>query len=236
MLYGISDLHLDITGQKSMQVFGEKWFNYEEKIFNNWEKIVGQDDWVLVPGDISWAMRTSEAIFDLKRLEKLPGKKILLKGNHDYWWQSLSKLNSLRLENIFFLQNNSYDLGKVNICGSRGWLSLDSQNASLEDKAIYLRELERLKISLQSVNNNKEIIVITHYPPFNKHGYPNDFGKILENYNVKKCYYGHLHGDGLYSVVEEEINGIEYKCISADYIDFMPVLIMGDYDGTGTRG
>ncbi|MDO5717895.1 MAG: metallophosphoesterase [Tissierellia bacterium] len=225
MIYGISDLHLDHTGSKSMEVFGEAWKDYENRIFTNWKDMISDDDIVLIPGDISWAMKIDDVIYDLKRIDSLPGTKILLKGNHDYWWQSLKKLKSLRLESLLFLQNNSYFLGGYNIVGSRAWLARDNSSFTEEDEPIFKRELIRLKLSLDSISDEAPIIAMLHYPPFDRYKNPNEFGQLLKEYDVEKCIYGHLHSEGLSAVVEGQIDGIEYTCLSADYIDFKPVLI-----------
>lgn len=226
MIYGISDLHLDYTEDKSMEIFGANWYNYQNRIFENWREIVKEDDLVLIPGDISWGLKLNDALPDLEKIENLPGKKILLKGNHDYWWKSLNKLNSLDFKTIEFLQNNSFTHENYNIAGTRSWSSRDSSGFTKDDEAIFKRELIRLELSLDTIKNDLETIVILHYPPFNKQGLPNEMGEILNKYdNISTCLYGHLHSDGLASVVEGEIDGITYKCLSADYIDFVPQLI-----------
>lgn len=227
MIYGIADLHLDHTGAKCMSVFGKSWHDYENKIFNNWVELVKEDDTVLVPGDISWGLKLEDAYEDLLRLDRLPGKKIILKGNHDYWWQSLKKLKSLNLKSIEFLQNNSFVVENYNIAGTRGWCSRDSAEFNDGDEVVYKRELIRLKLSLDSIKNNYPIIVILHYPPFNRDRTLNEFGKILEEYRVNTCLYGHLHSEGLSSVVEGIINSIEYRCISSDYLSFRPIIVKG---------
>ena len=140
MIYGLSDLHLDYTKKKSMDVFGDNWKNYEERIFENWNNIVKEEDLVLIPGDISWAMYMEDAYIDLERIDNLPGKKILLRGNHDYWWQSLKKLNNLGFKSLNFLQNNSFFLKETNFCGTRGWDPRDSNGFSEEDEKIFKRE------------------------------------------------------------------------------------------------
>lgn len=228
MIYAIADLHLDHTGEKCMSVFGKSWYDYENKIFTNWNEIVKADDTVLIPGDISWGLKLENAYSDLVRIEELPGKKIILKGNHDYWWQSLKKLRSLGFKTIEFLQNNSYYIEEHNIIGARGWLSRDNPEFTEEDEVVFKRELIRLKLSLDSIKKDGDIIAILHYPPFNKDKKPNEFSEILEQYGAKICLYGHLHSEGLSGVVEGIINGIEYKCISSDYLNFKPILIKGE--------
>ena len=183
MIFAIADLHLDITKEKDMSVFGGNWDNYEEKIFGNWNKNIKEDDLVLIPGDISWAMKLEDAKLDLDRIEKLNGTKIILKGNHDFWWTSLSKLNRLDYKSIYFLQNNSYRYKDTLIVGTRGWDSRDSIGFNDQDEKIFQRELIRLEISINdAINKNKdydEIIAIMHYPPFDRKYLPNEFEEIL---------------------------------------------------------
>ncbi len=207
-IYAIGDLHLSFDTSKPMDIFGDNWKDHENKIKNDWIEKVKQDDLVLLPGDFSWAMNLKDTYKDFCYLNELPGKKILLKGNHDYWWNSLKKLNEYIEENnfkdIYFLHNNSYEVeGKI-IAGTRGWnLSLLNE----EDKAIINRELIRLELSIQDgikkYGEDKEIIVCMHYPPTNKELLENsDFIKLMQKYGVKKCIYGHLHGEALADVVE----------------------------------
>lgn len=224
MIYSISDLHLDYSKKKTMELFGPAWQDYEGRIFTNWEKIVCKEDLVLVPGDISWAMNEREAAIDLARIEKLPGKKILMKGNHDYWWNSLKKLNELGLQTISFLQNNSYEYKDYSIAGTRGWIDKSHKDFIEKDVKIFNRELLRLELSLKSTKKST-ILCMLHYPPFSEDRKPNEFGELMEKYNVQKCIYGHLHGDGLQNVIEGTYNGIEYICTSSDYLEFIPIKI-----------
>lgn len=229
MIFAIADLHLDITKEKDMSVFGGNWDNYEEKIFGNWNKNIKEDDLVLIPGDISWAMKLEDAKLDLDRIEKLNGTKIILKGNHDFWWTSLSKLNRLNYKSIYFLQNNSYRYKDTLIVGTRGWDSRDSIGFNDQDEKIFQRELIRLEISINdAINKNKdydEIIAIMHYPPFDRKYLPNEFEEIFIKYNIKKVIYGHIHGDKGSKMPNKEINGIRYYFVSGDFIDFNPVMI-----------
>ena len=226
-IYAIGDLHLSFNNSKPMDIFGDNWKDHENKIKENWIEKVKDEDLVLLPGDFSWAMNLKDTYEDFCYLNELPGKKILLKGNHDYWWNSLKKLNEYIEENkfkdIYFLHNNSYEFeGKI-IAGTRGW-SLGLLNE--EDKAIVSRELIRLELSIQDgikkYGEDKEIIVCMHYPPTNKEMLTDsDFIKLMQKYNVKKCIYGHLHGDALATeVVEGNVGGIDIKLVSADYLDF----------------
>ena len=227
MIYGIGDLHLDYSKTKPMDIFGDTWLNHEENIFNNWVKLVGDEDLVLLPGDISWALRLEDAFDDLKRIDNLPGKKIISKGNHDYWWESLSKLNQLNLDTIFFIHNNSYIYKDVGIAGTRGWVARDSDDFTAKDEKIFTRELSRLEMSLSSIkdNVNKKIVMI-HYPPFNIDLTTNEFVSLMKKHKVDICVYGHLHGEGHKYAIEGNIEGIEFHCLSSDYINFITKKIL----------
>lgn len=226
MIYAIGDLHFDSTKEKPMDIFGDNWKDHEEKIIKNWQQSISEDDLVLIPGDISWALKLQEAENDLKRIDTLPGKKVISKGNHDYWWVSLNKLNNLQLDTIFFIQNNSYIYKDVGIGGTRGWISKDSDDFDENDLRVYKRELHRLRLSLESIDDevNKKIVML-HYPPFKMDLEPNDFHDIMLEHEVAICLYGHLHSDGHKFARENKIDGIEYYCIASDYIDFKPKLI-----------
>src|SRR5699024_2963996 len=158
-----------------------------------------------------------------------PGKKVISKGNHDYWWVSLNKLNNLELDTIFFLQNNNYIYNNVAIAGTRGWISKDIDDFDENDLKVYKRELNRLKLSLEDIDEEIDNrIVMLHYPPFNLDLEPNDFHDIMQEYKVDICLYGHLHSEGHKFARENMVNGIEYHCVSSDYIDFKPKLIIGE--------
>lgn len=220
-IYGISDLHLSkAVPNKSMELFGKDWEDYEAKLDRNWKEIVTDNDTVLIPGDISWAIDLNSAYADFKYLNSLPGTKIILKGNHDYYFSTLTKVNKFLQENNFdtikVLNNNSFFVENMNICGFRGWGNTDDDE--IDDYKIYLRELTRLELSIKSIadeNKSKEIIVMTHFPPFR-----HEIKEIFEKYNVVKCIYGHLHGDGHYMIKEGLIYGVEYKMVSGDYTKF----------------
>lgn len=228
MIYGIADLHLDHSGQKPMDIFGEKWSNHENKIMNNWIDIVKAEDLVILPGDISWALKLEEVMGDLERIHMLPGKKIIIKGNHDYWWTSLSKLKGFGFDSIFYLQNNSYIHEGIGIAGTRGWIPRDNDDFNDNDEKVFTRELMRLRMSLDSSKGAREIVAITHYPPFNADLTPNEFVDIMKEYKVSTCLYGHLHADGHKYAVEGNISGIDFYCVASDFIDFKPKLIMGE--------
>lgn len=226
MIYAIADLHFDSIGDKPMDIFGPNWENHEEKIIRNWQSLVGEDDLVLVPGDISWALKLEDAHEDLLKIDKLPGKKILLKGNHDYWWHSLKKLRELGLETMDFLQNNSKVYNNIGIAGTRGWSSIELQDGGSHDERIYLRELNRLKLSLESLRKVDKKIAILHYPPFNNDLSPNEFVHLMKEYEVDICIYGHLHAEGHKYAIEGLIEGMEFHCVSSDYINFNPKKII----------
>lgn len=220
-IYAIGDLHLSFNTDKPMDVFG--WNNYENIIENDWKEKVKEDDLVLLPGDFSWSMKLEETFKDFEFINNLPGTKILLKGNHDYWWNTYKKMNdyisNLGFKNIYFLYNNSYLFDNKIICGSRGWNFPKTE----EDQKIYDRELLRLQLSLDDGINkygkDKEIIVCTHYPPINSNS-DNKILDILAKYNVKTCIYGHLHGESHKEAVQGTIKGIDFKLVSSDYLGF----------------
>lgn len=225
MIYGLADLHLDYTKEKTMEVFGEGWKDYQNKIFDNWNDIVGVEDTVLLPGDISWAMDLESAHIDLKRVDEKNGKKIILKGNHDYWWTSLNKINNLGLNTIEFLQNNSFKVEGYDICGTRGWMSRDSKDFTDHDEKIFNRELMRLENSLRNTGHGEKIVML-HYPPINVDRSFNEFFETCKDYNVKYLIYGHLHGIGHRLIKEGDFDGINVKCVAGDYLDFRPVRIL----------
>ncbi|MCT4596004.1 MAG: metallophosphoesterase [Anaeromicrobium sp.] len=224
-LYAIGDLHLSFSTEKPMDIFGENWIDHHIKIEENWKSKITNEDTVLIPGDISWAMSLEDAKVDLEWIDKLPGKKILLRGNHDYWWTSLKKMNSL-FENMVFLQNNHVEYEDYAICGTRGWICPNDNKFTDHDQKVYDRELHRLKLSLDSTKKDK-ILVMTHYPPTNDKLQESAFTKIYEEYNVEKVIYGHLHGKHSYNTGFKGCrNNVEYLLTSCDYLDFNPVKIL----------
>ena len=225
MIYALADLHLDYTEEKSMEVFGDAWDKYQEKIFTNWKNIIKDEDTVLIPGDISWAMDIKEARIDLEKIDNLPGRKIMMKGNHDYWRSSLNKLNQLGFANIDFLQNNSFEVEDYLICGTRGWISRDSRDFTDHDKKIYKRELLRLENSIKSIISEKKLIINLHYPPINADGTLNEFFKLAKEYKAHTVIYGHLHGNGHRLIKEGKFEGVNLVCVASDYVNFAPVRI-----------
>lgn len=225
-LYAISDLHLSLNSDKPMDVFGEHWYNHHERIKENWINKITNKDTVLIAGDISWSMKMEDGMEDLEWIHKLPGKKIISKGNHDYWWGSISKLNSL-YEDISFIQNNYFVYEDYAICGTRGWIP-PSDKYTQHDEKIYNREKIRLRISLDSAKKAgyEKIIVMIHYPPVNDKFEETELIKIFKEYNVEKVIYGHLHGASLKNIFEGKHHGIEYIMTACDYINFNPISIL----------
>lgn len=224
-LFAIADTHLSFGTDKPMDTF-EGWQNYTQKLENNWNKVVAENDDVLIAGDISWAMNFDELVADFQFLEKLNGNKIILKGNHDYWWNTVSKMNKFLLDNEFktikFLYNNSYDCSGVSVCGTRGWML---ENEDEDNERILLREIGRLKRSLDSAQNEQKIVFL-HYPPVSQNSCCNGIVDVLNEYGIKKCFFGHLHGEAAKYVLEGNINGIDYRLISCDRLKFTPYLIL----------
>ena len=223
-LFAIADTHLSFGTDKPMDSF-PGWNDYVDRIEKNWNKIVTDDDTVVIAGDISWAMNFDELKADFDFLERLNGKKIILKGNHDYWWNTSKKMNdfieSQRYKTISILFNNSYDIDGVSVCGSRGWLfDVDDEH----DEKVLNREVGRLRLSVESAVND-EIIVFLHYPPVTTDTKCDDILNLLKEYGIKKCYYGHLHGNSHKDAVEGRIEGIEFYLISGDYLEFNLKLI-----------
>ncbi len=229
-LFTIADLHLPLGIDKPMDVFGRMWENYVERLADNWQSVVAPDDTVVIPGDFSWATYIEQSEKDFDYLNNLNGIKILLKGNHDYWWTTMSKLNKFvsKYDNVSFLQNNAFMYKNTAICGTRGWNFPGTASFSAEDGKIYARELQRLELSLNASKaySPDEIIVFTHYPPIGRNAYMTSFAKILEEWNVKMCIYGHLHAASHQNAVEGVINGVEYRLVSSDYVQFKPVKLM----------
>ena len=227
-IFAIGDLHLSFSSDKPMDIFGAEWTNHSERLKEEWVSAIGSDDTVIIVGDISWALKLPDAMPDIKWIHDLPGKKVLIRGNHDLWWNSIGKLNSL-YEDILFLQNTHYQTEGVAICGSRGWITdPDDPEFTESDERIYRRELIRMEMSLKSAAGNTEgdIIVAIHFPPASKNNKPTDFTDLFERYGVKKVVYGHLHGEDAYKKgITGEYNGIDYDLVSLDYLNCKPLRI-----------
>lgn len=223
-LFAIADLHMPGGADKSMDIFGNNWEGHVEKIFSDWRVRVGKEDAVLVPGDISWAMYMEDAIPDLLHIAELPGKKVLLKGNHDYWWSSLTKVKEALPQDMYVIQHSALDLGSCVVCGTRGWICPGcGENLTPEDEKIYHRECIRLELALQEgtkLADGRPIIVMMHYPPLYPQNPDTGFTEILEKYPINYVVYGHLHGKGIAARFEGERHGITYMLTSCDSTDF----------------
>ncbi len=229
-LYTIADLHLPLGINKPMDIFGSNWSNYVERIYENWNTYICENDTVILPGDFSWATYLEQSYKDFDFLNKLPGIKILLKGNHDYWWSTISKLNKFisdnNFKNIYFLHNNHYTYKDVALCGTRGWMHPKWNNITAEDRKIFDREILRLKLSLDSAAQIKRKFVFLHYPPTSVNGESNELTELMEQYGVELCCYGHLHSHAHKNAINGVVRGIEYKLTAGDYIDFNPVKLL----------
>jgi predicted phosphohydrolase len=220
-LFAISDLHLGFAVDKPMDRFGPQWIDHAARVARAWRERVGVDDTVLVCGDTSWAMRLEEARPDLDFLGELPGRKILLRGNHDYWWGSLAKVRRALPAGIEPLQNGSLEAAGWVICGSRGWL-LPTPASSPEDVAIYHRELGRLRLSLESARPGLPRLAMLHYPPWMPGLGTTEVVDLLQAFEVQVCVYGHLHALEPGTYPEGLHDGIRYHCVSVDLVDFAP--------------
>ena len=223
-IYVIADLHLSFSQDKPMSIFGENWEGHSEKIKNNWISKVKPEDTVVLPGDFSWAMYLQDTYKDFEYLNSLPGKKLLLKGNHDYWWTTVTNMRNFleenKFKNIDFIYNNSYLVENKILTGTRGWNLLDTENSSKMIKRESIRLQLAIEDGIKKYGDDKEIIVFMHYPPISNTNKKSDFLKILKQYDIKRCYYGHLHGKSHQDAVEGIVDGIEFKLISADYLNF----------------
>lgn len=228
-LFVIGDLHLSFNSDKSMNIF-KGWQDYEKRLEKNWENIVKTDDTVVLAGDVSWAMSLSEAIEDFKFIDKLPGTKIILKGNHDYWWNTKKKMDVFfednNLKTIKILHNNSYRVGDISICGTRGWFF---DNESEDDKKVIMREKQRLQKSIECGKQlGGEPVVFLHYPPINLQQKCDEIYSVLLTEKIKRCYYGHLHGQSHQTAVNTTIDDIKFSLISGDFLEFCPKLVQKD--------
>ena len=222
-VFSISDLHLSTTSNKPMNIFGPVWEGHFEQICEDWKEKVGNDDIVLIAGDISWAMKLEDAEKDLLLISNLSGKKVIIRGNHDYWWKSLQAIRSVLPSDVFVVQNDCVKIGHYIICGTRGWAVSEDGVYSEEDKKIYDRELIRLELSLQSAvkvrNENDKLICMIHFPPFNSKREESGFTKLIEKYGVDKVVYGHLHGKHVKADKIVILNNVEYILTSCDQVE-----------------
>ncbi len=227
-IFVIGDLHLSICNDKPMDIF-PGWDNYIYKLEKNWKKIVSPGDTVVIPGDISWGKSLDDSLEDFKFINMLPGKKIILKGNHDYWWGSIRKmqsfLNTHSFNSINILFNCAYKIDNISICGTRGWFFDDKSNV---DKKILYREIGRLQRSIdEAVKLGGNLIVFLHYPPIYNNQECTPILDVLTKNNIKKCYYAHIHGKISHkSAYIGNYKGINFKLVSADYLHFEPLLVV----------
>jgi len=226
-LYAIGDLHLSLGTNKPMDVFGGGWVNYMDKLKAGFQVLSTEDVCVLC-GDISWGMQFRESLEDFLFIDNLPGRKIILKGNHDYWWTTVSKMMAFfeanGITSIEILNNNCFFYNDTAICGTRGWFADDDLSPAQNEK-IMTRETMRLRASLVAAGDTSEKICFFHYPPRFKNTVSRDIISVMNEFNVRHCYYGHLHGEGHRLAVRGEIEGIDYELVSADFINFTPLKI-----------
>ncbi len=232
-IYAISDLHLSFCPwiDKPMDIYGPEWHDHAERIKRNWEDVVSDDDTVVLAGDISWGLKLEEAVYDLEWIDALPGRKVIFKGNHDLWWRGITKLNTM-YDTITFMQNDCYRAEDIYICGTRGWLTPDSDDFTEDDEKIYRRELLRLRASLDRAVEEcggacgERILGVLHYPPVSRAAAFSGFQQIFEEYGVRNVIYGHLHGaEGFGKAIEGSYHGVEYRLVSADRLSCMPALV-----------
>ncbi len=230
-LYVLSDTHLSMATEKPMDIFGERWKNHAERIGYFFEKTLCENDTVVIPGDISWGMSLEEALPDLQFLNSLPGKKILMKGNHDYWWSTVSKIENLfaqhQLSTLNLLFNNAYKVENFALCGTRGWYSDSANPPGTDRKKIVLREAGRLERSLQAGSrlDARELLAFLHFPPVWGSFVCKELIEVLHRNGVKRCYFGHMHGQ-YHLPPTFEYEGISFILTSSDYLQFRPLLIV----------
>ena len=225
-LYAIGDLHLCLGAKKPMDIFGGAWLGYMEKL-NEGISVITETDTTVLLGDLSWALDLEEAKADFSWINKIPGRKIILKGNHDYWWSTASKFYSFCTENgfnnIFVLNNNHYEYDGVALCGTRGWF-FEEDRSGEHDEKVFRRELLRLEASLKSAGDAPKIVFL-HYPPRYKGYVCSEILDLLKKYDVRQCFYGHLHGASHGLAQEGPWDGIQYKLVSADKLNFKPFTV-----------
>ncbi len=226
-IFTIADLHLSLDGEKPMDIF-PGWENYVERIRENWERLIGPEDTVVIAGDLSWGMSLEQALVDFRFLEALPGNKLIVKGNHDYWFSTLSKMNRFfeqnGLNSLKIIHNNCAETGEIAVCGSRGWM-LDS--AEEHNHKVYLREVGRLEASLkEGAKTDREPVAFLHYPPVYQNNCCEEMLEVMRRYGVKRCFYGHIHGSGAQYAFQGEYGGIQFRLVSADYLKFTPIQVI----------
>jgi predicted phosphohydrolase len=230
-LFAIADPHLGFGVDKPMNIFGSRWQDHEKRMAENWRQVVGPEDAIIIPGDISWAMQLDSALPDLRFLDSLPGRKILSRGNHDYWWASIRKMEqfcrSEQLTTLSFLHNNGLLIEPgCTVCGTRGWILPDDPAFTAADRRICERETGRLRLSLEAATllrqPGSKLIACFHFPPFGSDGRPTLFTRLLSEYGVDHCVYGHIHSCNHDSEPPGPPGDVSYHLVSADYLEFMP--------------
>lgn len=221
-VFAISDLHLSTVCDKPMDVFGKSWENYFEQICQDWNSKVSQDDVVILAGDFSWAMRFEQALPDFNLVAQLPGNKVILRGNHDYWWNTISQVRNGIPKGFYALQNDCLRFENLLICGTRGWICPDGDNLSAEDKKIFLRETERLKLSIAQMQKQRrpddKVIAVMHYPPFNGSYDDSAFVRQFVANDIKAVVYGHLHGKDCRASLHMKKYNIDFYLTSCDLV------------------
>lgn len=226
-LYAIGDLHLSLGTQKPMDVFGGRWENYVEKLIEGFSAL-NENDVTVLCGDLTWGMNLEEALPDFMFIDRLPGRKIILKGNHDYWWTTATKAKNFFVQNgitsIDILHNNSFSYGNIAMCGTRGWFFEECSNTE-HDKKVLNREIMRLKASLESAGEGEKYVFL-HYPPkFSGYECP-EILELLSEYGVSRCFYGHIHSAGCAYAFNGSLGGTEFRLVSADYLQFRPLKLI----------
>lgn len=224
-IFAIGDLHLSFSCDKPMEVFGPQWENHVARLEASWQQSVGGDDLVLIPGDISWAMHLADAAEDLSFIGRLNGTKLLLRGNHDYWWNSITQVRKALPPNVYAIQNDAKRFGDYVIGGTRLWTPPNPQSTA-EDAKIYARELARLELSLSAMPDDCEKIIMVHFPPFDEHHAPSPATELFERYGVRHVIYAHLHGKAHRLAFSGEKNGVNYIFAAADYLQFQPISVV----------
>ena len=225
-VYAIGDTHLSFSVDKPMDIF-KGWDDYAQRIENNWQHLISNEDTVIINGDISWAMGLEQAEKDLEFLNKLNGIKIISKGNHDYWWNTITKMEKFCKEKGFdsikFLHNNAYKAGEIAIAGTRGWF-FDAEKDNVDK--VMARECARLQRSIDEAKKlGGEVLVFLHYPPVSTAKVCEPIMNVLKENNIERCYYGHLHGGAINGAINEVYDGIKFQLVSADYLNFSPLFI-----------
>ena len=225
-LYALADLHLSLAGTKPMEVFGELWRDHSSRMAAAWDALVSDDDTVLLPGDISWARNRAEAEPDLEWIGQRPGRKVLLRGNHDSWWSSLTKVRRILPDRCEPLHNNSIRVGDWVVVGARGWTAPDDPVSTPADEKVFRRELERLKLSVAhaeaTFGGDAPRLAMVHYPPRIDGRAPGEVEALLRRARVRACVFGHLHGDDHRLAVRGDLDGIRYHFVAADAVGFAP--------------